>query len=122
MKKKTPSKKSKAQIRGKYDVIELPSDNVDMEKYVEKNRAEINEKIVDNIEYALKNRLTGVELFCFKDSNFVVVLHRKDFKENLQHVFEFSLENEQFEVCEKARRVLDRLEKTCYIFTYNRKK
>lgn len=120
--KKTPSKKSGSSVKQKYEVIELPSDNAGMEEYVSKNRKEINERIIDNIEYALKNRLGGVEIFCFKNSNFVVVLNRKDFKDSLQGIFEFCLENEQFELCERAKKTMKRVDKLCYVYTYNKAK
>ena len=119
--KKTPrKKKSKRNPVERYEVIELPADNVGMEKYVETNRDEINSRIVDNIDYALKNKLGGVEIFCFKGSNFVVVLNRKDFEESLRSIYEFSLDHENFTVCEKAKKLLGKVEKMSYVLTYNK--
>ena len=93
--KKTPKKKkSNSKVTVKHEVVELPSNNKEMEDYVLSNRLEINEKILDNIEFALKNKLGGVEMFCFKNSNFVVVLNRRDFKESLQNIYDFSMSNE----------------------------
>ncbi len=123
MKKKTPAKKkSAAKPKEKYEVIELPSDNDGMAEFVAKNRVKINEKIVDNIEYAINQRLGGVEIFCFKNSNFVVVLNRKDFKESLEDIFEFSLDNEHFEICDKVKKMMDKIEKLSYVYTYKKTK
>lgn len=121
--KKTPRKKKSAEkSTDRYEVIELPADNAGMEEYVSKNRLKINEKIVDNIEYAINKRLSGVEIFCFKKSNFVVVLNRKDFKESLADIFKFSLDNEHFEICEKVKKMMDKIEKLSYVYTYKKTK
>lgn len=122
--KKTPPKKKKSSSKPKeqYEIIELPTDNVRMEEYVEKNRLVINDKIVNNIDHAINKRLAGVELFCFKNSNFVVVLNRKDFKESLQHIYDFSLDHEHFEICDKAKKTLGKIEKLSYVYTYKKTK
>ena len=122
MKKTQAKKKSKKKLRQRYQVIELPADNEGMEKYVEKNRVEISNRIVENIEYALNARLMGVEIFCFKDSNFVVVLNRNHFKESLADIFEFSLDTENFELCEKVKKTMGKMEKLSYVFTYKKTK
>jgi hypothetical protein len=91
-----------------------------MENYIQKNREEINEKIVDAIEYAVRNRLGGVEVFCFKGSNFVVVLNRKDFIESLENIFEFEMEKEKFEICAKVNQLICRINKLSYVATYKK--
>lgn len=122
--KKTPHKKKSSSIQknSTYEVIELPSDNDEMEKYIEENRVDINKKMVDNIDYAINKRLGTVEVFCFKNSNFIVLMNRKDFKENLDNIFEFSLENEQFEVCVKIKKVIEKLDRLSYIYKYKKQK
>ncbi len=102
--------------------MELPSNNEDMEVYVTKNRTEINERIVESIDYALKNRMTGIEVFCFKDSSFVVVLHRKDFKESLENVFNFSLNNQQFELCTRVKKLIEKTDRLGFVVKYKYKK
>jgi hypothetical protein len=118
--KKTPQKKSDKVSGPKYEVVELPCDNSDMEKYVLENRKEINKKIVNTIDYAIAKRLGVVELFCFKNSNFIVVLQRKDFKESLETVFESSMNNQQFEVCAKIKKIISKMDKLSTIFTYKK--
>lgn len=120
--KKTPKKKSKSKVALKYKVIELPSDNREMEKYVVSNRVEINEKILDIIEYAVKNKLGGVEIFCFKNSSFVVVLHRKDFKETLQDIYDFNVKHEKFETCVRIKTLIDLVNRFGFIFKIKKSK
>ena len=122
--KKTPTKK-KSESKSKkskyqYAVVELPSDNSAMENYIQNHREEINEKIVDAIEYAMHNRLGGVEIFCFKGSSFVVVLNRKDFKDSLENIFEFGMEKEKFEICAKVKQLIRRMDKLSHISTYKK--
>jgi hypothetical protein len=122
--KKTPTKK-KSESKSKkskyqYAVVELPSDNSAMENYIQKHREEINEKIVDAIEYAMHNRLGGVEIFCFKGSSFVVVLNRKDFKDSLENIFEFGMEKEKFEICAKVKQLIRRMDTLSHVSTYKK--
>jgi hypothetical protein len=121
--KKTPkNKKSESRVSVKYKIIELPSDNRDMERYVVSNRAEINEKILDIIEYAVKNKLGGVEIFCFKNSSFVVVLNRKDFKETLQNIYDFNVEHEKFETCVRIKTLIDLVNRFGFVFKIKKSK
>lgn len=122
MKKTQGKKKSNSRVTAKHEVVELPSENKEMENYVLNNRLEINQKIIDNIEYALKNKLTGIEMFCFQNSNFVVVLHRKDFKESLQNIYDFSMKNEKFEACIRAKKVMDLLGTYSFFCNYKKTK
>lgn len=119
--KKTP-KKSNSTIKNKYEVIELPSNNKDMEAYVTKHKSEIQEQILESIEYAIKNHMSAIEIFCFKNSNFVVVLHRKDFKESLENIFEFGLNDQKFELCTKTKKLIEKIDKLGFVVQYKRKK
>lgn len=120
--KKTPKNKKSGskKVKYKYEVIELPSKNDEMEKYLDAHRKEINQRVLNNIEYAIKNRLATVEIFSFKNSNFVVVMNRKDFKENLQNIIEFSMKSQDFESCKKAQTVMQRLDRLSVFFKYNK--
>ena len=120
--RKTPNKKSGKKFKVQHEVVELPSNNEAMEQYVLKNRMEINEKILDNIEFAMNHKLGGVELFCFKDSNFVVVLHRKDFKESLQNIYNFSMKHEKFEMCVRIKKLMDTVAKFNFVLPIKTKK
>lgn len=121
--KKTPKKKkSSSKVTVKHEVVELPSNNKEMEDYVLSNRLEINEKILDNIEFALKNKMSVVELFCFKDSNYVVVLNRNDFKESLQNIYDFSMNKEKFEVCIRIKKLMTLSDKYGFVYKYKKTK
>ena len=89
-----------------------------MEEFVLKNKQIIYDSIVTNIESAVNKRWGAVEVFSFEESNFVVVINRKDFKENLQNAFDSSLENEHFEICAKAKKVIDKLDKISFVANY----
>lgn len=119
--KKTPvKKKSESKSKEGFKIIELPSNNDDMEKYIDENRVKINELMVDNIDYAVKNRMSAIEVFRFQNSNFIVLINRKDFKENLENIFNFSLDNEHFEVCGKAKKVIEKIDKFSVFFGYKK--
>ena len=120
--KETPKKRSKSKITLGHDVIELPSNNQDMEKYIISNHVDINDKIVNIIDYALKNKLDGIEIFCFKGSNFVVVLHRKDFKETLQIIYDFSAKREKFETCVRVKKLISLVDKLGFVFKIKKQK
>lgn len=119
--KKTPKKKSNSQKKLKYEVVELPSNNKDMEEYVIAHRDQINNQIINSIDYAITNKMGVVEVFCFKDSNFIVVLHRKDFRESLENVFDFSLNKQQFELCTKTKKLIEKFDKLGFVAQYKRK-
>lgn len=117
MKKNPSNKKSKiVKKKDRYEVIQLPSNNDEMEKYLDVHRKEINSRMVDNISYAIKYRLSAVEIFSFKNSNFIVLMNRRDFKENLQNILDFSMKQDDYATCIKTRKVMDRLNKLSYIF------
>ena len=116
-KKKASSSKSPKKIPV---VVELPTNPVDMENFVEKNRILINEMLVDSFDYAVRKNFSGIEVFAFKGSSYVVMVNRKDFKDNLQNIFDYSLENEIFETCAKAKNVMELMDK--FSFTMSCKK
>lgn len=120
--KKTPNNKKSGskKVKNKYEVIELPSKNDEMEKYLDLNRKEINRRVLNNIEYAIKNKMLVVEIFSFKNSNFVVMMNRKDFKENLQNIAEFSMKSKDYEVCKKAKQAIRKLDRLSIFFKYNK--
>ena len=116
MKKKKSNFHSSKNKKDGYEVIELPSNNDEMEKYLDKNRSEINLKMVESISYAIKHRMSAIEVFSFKNSNFVVIMNYRDFKENLQNILDFSLKKDDYVTCLKVRKVIDRLNTISYVF------
>jgi hypothetical protein len=122
--KKNPRSKSgsKVKLKNSYEVIELPSSNDEMEKYLETHRHEINSRILNNIEYGIKNRMPVVEIFSFKNSNFVVLMNQKDFRENIQNIIEFSKKHDDFKICRQAKQVMQKLDMMSVFFEYKKTK
>lgn len=104
----------KKKLRKKADKIrrmELPSNTIDMERFVIHHRDELMDIIVDNIEHAMDNKLPNAEPFSFEGGPYVVIINQLNFKENLDNIFAFSLKAERFERCAKIQKLLDRLPK-----------
>lgn len=120
--KKTPRKKNESKEVDRHEVIELPSENAAMEKYIQENRLDINKKLVINIEYAIKRKMSGIELFSFAGSNFVVVLQRKDFRNSLENIYEFSMSKEQFELCVRVKNITAHMDKLGFVMNYKKTK
>lgn len=67
------------------------------------------EQAVSSIEYALDNNLPVVEIFQFNDSDFVVMLSDKDFLLNLDHIYNYYIQNEMYEYCGRVMGLKKRL-------------
>lgn len=115
MKKKTSNKKAskKASKKGPV-VVELPNDYAEMESFVENNRVLINEMLVESFDYAVKKKFSGIEVFSFVGSDYVVVVNQQDFRDNLQNIFDYSLENELFETCGKVKKVMELMDRLSF--------
>lgn len=99
-------------------LTELPSDNAAMEEFILNNQPALLHNIMDNIDFAISNHWSVVEVFSFKKSNFVVVINRSDFKESLQYSFDFGMENQHYDLCAKSKRVMDKLDKMSFVRKY----
>lgn len=77
----------------------LPSDYEDMERYIEMNKVILMEKVVSSISYAVEHDLPNVEVFKFKNSDFIVVLERNMFINNLDNIYDYYIQNEIYECC-----------------------
>lgn len=73
-----------------------------MDEYVTKHKSELTEQVITAIEFALKNNLTNVEVFDFSDTDFIVVLNTSTFKENLENIYDYYIDTEQYEFCERV--------------------
>jgi hypothetical protein len=80
----------------------LPSDNKELLNFTQKFKIEMMEQVVNSIEYALKNKLSFVEVFQFKNSDFVITLSEKDYLTNLNNIFDYYLKNEVYEYCPRV--------------------
>jgi hypothetical protein len=80
----------------------LPSDNGELETFTRKFKIDMMEQVVSVIEYALKYHLPFVEVFEFKDSDFVITIPEKDFLTNLDNIYGFYVKNESYEKCPRV--------------------
>lgn len=82
--------------------MSLPSNYDEMEKYIVNNKTKLTEQVVSSIEYAIKNNLPSVEVFKFKNTDFVIVLNDDMFEDNIENIFQYYLQTEQYELCDKV--------------------
>jgi len=87
----------------------LPSNNDELQKFIEKNKSDMAEQVVSSIELAIKNKLPIIEIFQFKDSKFVVTLSPKEFDTNLENIYNYYIESEKYELCERVVKLRDQL-------------
>lgn len=83
----------------------LPSDNEIMEAYIKKNKIRLTEKALSSIEFAVDNKLPFIEVFGFNDSNFIIAIVEKDYLQNVDHIYNFYLESEYYELCPRVVRL-----------------
>ncbi len=86
----------------------LPSEQSELTSFSKKFKVDMMEHIISSIERAVKQDLPLVEVFQFKNSDFVITLSDKDYLTNLENIFAYFLENERYEQCDR----LVRLQKT----------
>lgn len=91
---------------------QLPSENKDLQKFIDSKRIDMMEQAVSSIEYALNNNLSMVELYQFKNSDFVVMISDKEFLVNLEHIYDYYINNEMYELCKRVVDLKKRLGST----------
>ncbi len=79
----------------------LPSDNNELQSFAKKFKDDIMEHVVDSIEFAVKYELPFVEVFQFKNSDFVITLSEKDYLTNLDNVYSYYMKKEIYECCSR---------------------
>lgn len=90
----------------------LPSDTEDMRLFIEKNKYELVEWVVYSIESGISKKLPLIEVFQFNNSDFVVTIPKKDFKNNLDSIYDFCIHTENYELCSKIVRLQNVLNKS----------
>ena len=88
----------------------LPSDYDEMESFIINNKVKLTEHVVSSVQYAVNNDIPSVELFCFKDSDFIVILEYPSFKDNIENIFKFYIETERYEFCDRVSKLKKLLE------------
>lgn len=98
-------KKKSADTTEENELYILPSINDDMTLFVTKFKIDMMEHVVNSIKYAIKNKLSIVEVFQFKNSPFIITISEKEFGQNLNHIHNFCMENEIYELCPKIEQL-----------------
>lgn len=70
------------------------------------------EQVVEIIEFAITHQLPFIEVFQFKNSDFVITLSEKDYLTNLDNVFAYYMEKEAYEYCPRVVRLRETLKQT----------
>ncbi len=94
----------------KYKIYVLPSNFDEMERFIDSHRIEMTEQVVSSIEHALDKNLSFVEVFSFKNSDFIITIPLKSFKENLKNVFDYYIDSENYELCNRVKTIETQLE------------
>jgi hypothetical protein len=100
----TRRKKTKLTVKKNVPMV-LPSDNKIMEAYIKRNKIRLTEQALSSIEYAVNNKLPFIEVFNFSNSNFIISISEKDYLQNVDHIYNFYLETEQYELCHRVVRL-----------------
>jgi len=83
----------------------LPSENKDLQSFSQKFKVDMMEQVVNIIEFALEHNLPLVEVFQFKNSDFVITLSEKDYLTNLDNIYSYYMKNETYEHCTRVVRL-----------------
>jgi hypothetical protein len=80
----------------------LPADNDELLSFTLKNKTSMMEQVVNSIEYAVSLNLPIVEVFQFKNSDFVITISEKDYITNIDNIFSYYMKSEKYEYCPRV--------------------
>ena len=83
----------------------LPSSDVELKKFAQSYKMDMMEQIVSSIQYAIDHDLPFIEVFQFKNSDYVITLSEKDYLTNLEHIFSVYIEKEAYELCARVAKL-----------------
>jgi len=92
----------KKQIDNIFAEYVLPAANEELRNFTKRFKVKMMEQVVASIEYALQNNLPLIEIFQFKNSDFVITIAKKDYLINLDHIFKYYIEKEKYELCTRV--------------------
>ena len=96
---------AKKQIDNIFTQYVLPATNDELRNFTKQFKVNMMEQVVASIEYALQNSLPLIEIFQFKNSDFVITIAEKDYLINLDPIFKYYLEREKYELCPRVTRL-----------------
>ena len=83
----------------------LPSSNDSMKTFIGKFKTDMMVHIVDIIEFAINNDVPVIELFRFKDSDYVITISKREYEPNLKHINEYFKKINMIEMCSKIEKL-----------------
>lgn len=93
----------------KYKPLILPSDDEQLQAYIKNHRLVLLENVIESINHSIDKSLSVVEVFKFENSDFIVTLDRKNFLCNIKEIYDYCIENEHYELCNKIKKINVRL-------------
>ncbi len=108
---------SKTNTDGAPPIYVLPSDNKDLLSFSQKFKVDMMEQVVGIIEFAVEHDLPLIEVFQFKNSDFVITLSEKDYITNLDNIYSYYMKNEEYENCSRVVRLQKTLKEKSVIPT-----
>jgi Tol biopolymer transport system component len=83
----------------------LPSEFKEMDNFISNNKIQLTEQVLASIEYALEKKLKLIDVFKFKNSDFVISLTQDIFKQNLENVYDYYIATEKYELCARVKKI-----------------
>jgi len=77
----------------------IPSDNKELQFFAKKFKFDMMEQVINTITFAVEHNLPFIEVFQFKNSDFVITLSEKDYLTNLDNVYSYYIGREAYEYC-----------------------
>jgi hypothetical protein len=108
---------AKHETNGVPPLYVLPSDNKDLQSFSQKFKVDMMEQIVGSIEYAVEHDLPLIEVFQFKNSDFVITLSEKDYLPNIENIYSYYMKNEAYENCSRVVKLQQTLKEKSAINT-----
>jgi len=83
----------------------LPSDNKELLIFSQKFKIDMMEQVAKTIEFAIEHNMPLIEVFQFKNSDFVITLSEKDYLNNIDNIYSYYMKNEVYEKCQRVVRL-----------------
>lgn len=96
--------------RKKLEKFFLPNEDISLDQYIQTHKTEIQNHILNCIEYAVSKGLESVEIFKFQDSPYSVNIPQSDYEENVKFIFKTFVDNEKFEYCPRIKKLLEKIQ------------
>lgn len=92
-----------------YESFLLPSNFEEMDHFIELNKLPMTVQVISAIEYAVEKKLSIIEVFRFKKSDFVITLAKESFQQNLEYLYDQYLVLEEYELCSRVKKLRSKL-------------